>query len=310
MLVSIILGTFNSEETVIETLASIHGQDYPNLELIIWEDGSTDKTREIIDNWLSFHGKRFTRIEKIYSNVNEGICINFKRAIERSHGEWIKAIAGDDTLMPGAITAFLEKAKETDADAIAAQVTSFELNSAGNIITGTSFPDCVNLEKINRLNCLNYFDIINNNIMASPSAFFSRRIYKTSSGIDMRFKHLEDWPLWINLVLANGKFATIDKPLVYYRTTSGLSMRPMEFRNKDYTRDLVLFYFYYQRKHFSLFRRLDKDIEALRMFLASGLLHKKPMLYAASKFIFLISPLAYKRKLNTGIRRYKALSKK
>ena len=49
-LVSIIMPCYNSEDSVIDTITSIEKQDYKNIELLCIDDGSTDRTFELIDN--------------------------------------------------------------------------------------------------------------------------------------------------------------------------------------------------------------------------------------------------------------------
>ncbi len=310
MLVSIIVMTFNSERTVIETLVSAHQQDYPHVQLIISDDGSTDKTQELVNHWLVNHGERFTSVITLFSNANNGICMTVDKAIKQSNGIWLKLIAGDDILVADAITAFRQKAEETSADIIIAQVLPFHTSPTGDMVTGTPFPTFIDLDQITQLTYLNHSNIAQRNLIAAPSVFFSRALYKACGGIDLRFKHLEDWPLWMNIILTKGRFATIKKPLAYYRTTSGISMRSAEFCNKDYMRDLALFHFKYQRKHFTYLQTLHKDLAAIRMLLAAGLLHKKPKLYTASKLIFLISPQAYILILTSAAKWYRALTTK
>ena len=70
-LVSICAANYNNELYVLETLESIKNQTYHNIELIIVDDCSTDKSPEIIENWLNNFGKpyKFIRNEK-----NGGVC--------------------------------------------------------------------------------------------------------------------------------------------------------------------------------------------------------------------------------------------
>ncbi|MBR5577209.1 MAG: glycosyltransferase [Bacteroidaceae bacterium] len=50
--VSIVVITYNSSKYVLETLESVKAQDYPNIELIVSDDRSTDNTFELVNQWI------------------------------------------------------------------------------------------------------------------------------------------------------------------------------------------------------------------------------------------------------------------
>ena len=102
-LVSISVIVFNSANTVHETLDSIYAQVYPNIELIISDDCSTDNTVEICRDWIEKNKTRFVRTEVVTVEKNTGVAGNLNRAEAACRGEWIKPIAGDDVLLPNCI---------------------------------------------------------------------------------------------------------------------------------------------------------------------------------------------------------------
>ena len=96
-LVSVVVMSYNSAATIAETLDSIKAQTYQNLELIVTDDCSPDgKTLEIIQNWLDANGSRFVYADLVTTDKNTGVSGNINRGVAKSHGEWIKSIAGDD----------------------------------------------------------------------------------------------------------------------------------------------------------------------------------------------------------------------
>lgn len=90
--VSILLPTFNSEYHIRQTLLSIVNQDYPNFELIIIDNYSTDNTINIIK---SFENKLDIKIFQIDTN-NLAEALNF--GIKKSSGEFIARIDSDDLI--------------------------------------------------------------------------------------------------------------------------------------------------------------------------------------------------------------------
>ncbi len=97
-LISIVVVTYNSAKYVLETLESAKSQTYQNIELIVTDDYSTDDTVAICQKWLNKNKARFVRSQLVTSEKNTGIPANLNRGIKASKGEFIKPIAGDDTM--------------------------------------------------------------------------------------------------------------------------------------------------------------------------------------------------------------------
>jgi len=86
---SIITVCLNSEKTILYTLNSVLNQTYKNIEHIIVDGGSTDKTLQIIKNYPIKNKKFFSTNQKgIYNAINEGI--------KRATGEYISILHSDD----------------------------------------------------------------------------------------------------------------------------------------------------------------------------------------------------------------------
>jgi alpha-1,3-rhamnosyltransferase len=106
-LVSIIVITYNSAKTVLETLESVKAQSYRNIELVITDDCSKDDTVDICRKWLNENKALFIRVELISLAVNAGIPANCNSGTKAANGKWIKLIAGDDILLTNCINDYL-----------------------------------------------------------------------------------------------------------------------------------------------------------------------------------------------------------
>lgn len=115
-LVSIIIPTFNRGYIIQETLNSVRSQSYKNWECIIVDDGSTDNTKEIVNDFLSTD-VRFKFFERPI-NITKGpsACRNF--GFERSKGEYIQWFDSDDLMHPEKLKIKLEFALKHKADVI------------------------------------------------------------------------------------------------------------------------------------------------------------------------------------------------
>ena len=107
-LVSIALATFNGEQFIAEQVESLIAQTYPNLEIIISDDGSTDRTFSI----LKSYAERYSHIF-IYSNNGEkGLRKNFEHALKKCNAPYIALCDQDDVWLPGKIALLVEQIGE------------------------------------------------------------------------------------------------------------------------------------------------------------------------------------------------------
>src|SRR5262245_60854912 len=96
-LVSVGIVTYQHEKFIDECLQSILTQDYPNMEIIIADDGSKDRTPEIVREYANkYPGKFVLRL----SEKNRGITANSNEAHFACSGKYIAWMAGDDLLLP------------------------------------------------------------------------------------------------------------------------------------------------------------------------------------------------------------------
>lgn len=113
-LVSVCIPAYNHEKYVQETIQSIINQTYQNLELIILDDGSKDKTWQKIQEMEAVCKKRFTEVY-FATKQNEGTSKTLNKLIDLAHGEFIYMFSSDDLVKPQAIereVAFLSEHKD------------------------------------------------------------------------------------------------------------------------------------------------------------------------------------------------------
>ncbi len=219
-LVSVVVIAYNSAAFVLDTLESIAAQSYPNLELIISDDASTDRTVPLCREWIAQHRQRFARIVLVTAVDNRGVTTNFRRGINQAAGHYVKTIAADDLLYPDAIERYVEHMVEypyitylfgkidafgDDADVVA----DFERN----MLQYQFFDLTVDKQ---------YECLMNNACyIPAPSLFYDREWHEIL-GItpDESIAMMEDWPLWINCTLNGAKLFLLDAVTVRYRLHS------------------------------------------------------------------------------------------
>ena len=112
--ISVIIPVYNGQATIERAGRSVLEQEYPNVELILVNDGSSDGTQAVLE-----------RIAKEHDNViavcqeNGGVSKARNTGIERSSGEYIMFLDADDELAPGVLAKMMELAKTHACDLVA-----------------------------------------------------------------------------------------------------------------------------------------------------------------------------------------------
>ena len=94
-LVSVIMPSYNTAKFISETIESVLAQTYPNWELIIADDCSTDDTDAVVRPYLADGRIRYMKNEK-----NSGAAVSRNRALREAKGKWIAFLDSDDLWLP------------------------------------------------------------------------------------------------------------------------------------------------------------------------------------------------------------------
>jgi len=179
--VSIITSVFNAENTLEKCIISVKHQTYPNLEYIVIDGGSSDKSVEIIKNYNDV-------VTVWKSEPDEGIYDAWNKGLQRATGEWILFLGADDVLKPNALMDLLAcHSKETlaKADYISGRSEIVKNNQVINI---TGFP--WSWARFRKFMCT-----------AQCGALHSRKLYQEVGVYDISFKIAGDY----ELLLRKGK---------------------------------------------------------------------------------------------------------
>lgn len=209
-LVSIALATFNGERYLEELLDSIEQQSYPNLELVIADDGSSDRTLSLLKDrqW-----KRPCRILRPAGRL--GVIGNFSRAIENAAGKYIALADQDDYWKADKLTllvACIESLESNARGCRPALVFSDIAVVDGGLreLSGSLFEGGYSDKRCGRL-----ADFLIINHVPGCAMLFNRALVEKSMPIPAGFK-MHDW--WLIMVAAAyGSIALVDRPLILYR---------------------------------------------------------------------------------------------
>lgn len=111
-MISIVVPVYNVEKYIVKCLDSIMNQDYQNFEIVLVNDGSTDNSVKIINDY--FENKDV--IWKLINKENGGLASARNVGIARSKGEYIAFVDSDDTISPDFLSSLLNEIKDNELD--------------------------------------------------------------------------------------------------------------------------------------------------------------------------------------------------
>lgn len=110
-LISAVIPAYNHEKYIGAAISSLIAQTYPNIELLVMDDGSLDKTWSIIQGMEPSCRQKFSRMS-LETQKNQGVSATLDGLIQKAGGEYIYYLGSDDVAEPEAIKtlhAFLSK---------------------------------------------------------------------------------------------------------------------------------------------------------------------------------------------------------
>lgn len=240
-LVTLMIPCFNQASVVAAAIESAMAQDYPNLEIVISDDCSSDNTREVVAKYLSDNRIKYYRNEK-----NIGRVCNYKKTIfEYATGDWVLNIDGDDKLVD---SSYVSKAIElalTDSEIVLvfarlrwvdlekntsydSSAKHFERVMFGNdlLMRYWRIPEGIaNLTALYKRNHAIEINLHNNNHMFNDSESFFKIIAGSKVGFvntiaGCWYKHTSNYSGSLDIEKRFATFHMIEDPYHYYLQTN------------------------------------------------------------------------------------------
>jgi glycosyltransferase involved in cell wall biosynthesis len=146
-LVSIGMPVYNEERRIRRALDSLLGQDYPNIELIISDNASTDETANICQRY----SRQDLRVRYYRNNTNVGIVSNFGRVLHLARGKYFVWTAADDYSMPAFVSTMVETLEKNPNSSVA-MCTVERVREDGTRLDVVRHIGTANPNKMNSLN--------------------------------------------------------------------------------------------------------------------------------------------------------------
>lgn len=215
--VTVVLITYNSELTVNETLESIRKQTYgcENIELIIADDCSCDDTVAVVKHWLSSFEEAFYKVKVIKNEINLGISKNINNAYQLASSKWIKPIAGDDTLTNNCLEDNFYYVDNNDGcKFLFSYAKSFSRDNANH--KSELMPNSITGEFYKLSSLMQYNLLRRTNFPIAPTVFFNKEAFNSIGGVVLKFRNVDDYPLWYRATQKGFKLHLLDSITVNY----------------------------------------------------------------------------------------------
>ncbi|OON88462.1 hypothetical protein BXO88_01330 [Oribacterium sp. C9] len=226
-LISVIVLTYNSGKTVIETLESIKNQVYQNIEIVIADDSSSDNTLEVVREWQDKN--QICKMQIVTTNKNTGVPANCNRGVNACSSSLIKIIAGDDLLEPDAIDIYYKNYLEKGD----MMIGMGKVKLFGNPTSLQTEYCCESYKLVQLSHKEQLHKMLVSNYIVSPSVgILNKDMILKEGGFNESFPAFEDYPFYLKLLDRGFSFYLIDKVLVDYRIvntsmSNGMSKRYM-----------------------------------------------------------------------------------
>lgn len=205
-LISIIMPCFNMERYIQASVQTVIEQTYPNWELLIVDDGSSDNSVCIIQKLIEMD----SRIKLIQLEKNGGIAHARNTALQQAKGTYIAFLDSDDFWHPDKLQLQLQFMKEKKA---AISFTAYkQITETGTLIKTISAPPMIN-----------YHTLLKKNVIGCLTVMINRSA--TGNFIMPKLKH-EDFATWLYLLKETTSYAYgLNIPLASYNLRQGSTSR-------------------------------------------------------------------------------------
>ena len=215
MFFSVLIPVYNVEQYLPECIESVLNQDEQDFEIILVDDGSTDSSGAICDEYSARYPDRIRVIHK----ENEGLLLTRRRTIREAKGEWFVHLDSDDYLLPGALKTIRQALDDSGADMLIGNFIYGQSNQADmSKLASIPFNNLELFENSSKHKLIMQF-LYGGSITAIWQKVVKRELvdiqedYKSVCFVSLMEDHLQSLPL----IDAATRIIFINTPIIYYR---------------------------------------------------------------------------------------------
>jgi len=233
--VSVLLAAYNSGKTIKESIQSVLSQSYPNLQLIICDDGTKGFDEKEIEAFVREQNSG-AELKIVHQPENVGTVRNLNAGLKQADGAWIMLLAADDRFWSErAVERLMEQLRESGRQWIVARTAlcDEQLVPRGWSVPSKEVCDSIVAGDDKAL----YLNLCTGCCLPAVGSAYQTELLKRLGGFDETYRLTEDWPLFLKLVRQGLVPAVSEEELVLHRF-GGVS-RKNAGKNFAYQHDLI-----------------------------------------------------------------------
>lgn len=240
-LVTIVIPCYNCERTIVEAITSALSQDYPKIEVIVVDDGSTDNSGQLVKSLMNEDSRL-----SIYYQENKGVSAARNLGLHFASGSYISFLDGDDKLKSSYISLGMDVFKSNPSlTLVYSNMELFEREK------GLYPLPKFNIRDFLRSNCIPVFALVRTEQL------------REIKGFDESISLCEDWECWVHILKIFGtEVYRIEEPQYYYRRRFTNDSNMDQNRGNDEKLKEILLYIFW--KHQKIY--FDNDMGLSKLF--------------------------------------------
>jgi glycosyltransferase involved in cell wall biosynthesis len=231
--VSVVVPLYNTEKYIAECIGSILDQTLPDVEVLVVDDGSRDRSAEIVQEIASRDSR--VRLLRHPGGINLGVSRTRRLGIEEASGEYIAFLDADDAFEPSKLERQIDLMKahpacvmcHTAMQPITGHINTHEIQSYFN-----GRANCIlNLwngfqSEITEYSLLDRHDALKTSVICNSSVVARTAAIRATPAATRQLFQYEDWAQWV-LLSTKGAFVFTPEPLTRYRLHADSSSYPI-----------------------------------------------------------------------------------
>lgn len=204
-LVSVIIPSYNQAKYLEATLRSVLEQDYPKIEILVIDGGSTDGSVKILERFNA-------QLNLWLSEIDNGQAHAINKGLERAHGDILGWLNSDDLLLSGTISRAVSVFQQNpEVDVVYGRLE--RIDEEGRL---TPTPD---LPKDRTEFSLDH--VLGECIVNQPGSFWRRTVMEKAGRLDISLHYVLDYEYWIRLAMYGARFKKLPEVVARFRLSPG-----------------------------------------------------------------------------------------
>lgn len=235
MKVSVVIPAYNHEKFIGPAIDSVLNQSWQDLELLVIDDGSTDRTADVVNGYddprLSYY---YQENQDAYNTINRGLSM--------AGGEYIAILNSDDVYATNRLERMVEQQRKTGADCLFSDVIS--IDDEGQEFTDPQFGWNVwhrkNRDFYKQCGDI-YTAFLKGNFMVTTSNLFmtAEAVQRVGKFCSLRYLHDYDYIFRMMLAHPDGVVYLQDEKLLYYRIHGGNTLGEAAIKGREQDKEVI-----------------------------------------------------------------------